>query len=290
MNGALAGTMALILTVAPCTALEQEIIASDSGQPGGTAAETSAAPPDEIEWDAGTGDRQPRLAVSARLGYGIRIGGARYIAATDDESREFGSDGVLKEVTDHYLNYGQGLKVEAAADLSLMENVAAEFALCFTGKVPRTVISKDSSADAWEETFRQASFGGKLLLVPRFRIVELIDVNVGFGAGILFTTCTVTNDNDAIGSEEGSIKTRPGFLFTARLGAEYPLSDMIAITLDISTEQVSFTLKEYCTTNANSPVYEAERGRSSSSNDIVRPEKFPGTNVAIRLGTRFVIF
>mgnify|MGYP000652969162 CR=1 FL=1 len=227
------------------------------------------------------------LKLSLRIGYGVRTGGTRYVGAVNDESEWYGADTILARTKDHYMNYGEGMKVEAAAAIALMEHLDAEFAIEFTGKTPRTVIVFDMPGTSWKEKYRQASYGAKLILVPRFRVVELIDMEIGCGAGIFFTTCTMSNTRTV--SNGGYVRTRPGFVFCARLGAELPVADRISITAAIVTEQVSYTLKEYRRTDSPD-MYTAERNRSSTSAYVVRPEKIPGSNAALHIGTRFIVF
>ena len=230
------------------------------------------------------------LSLSARFGYGFRVGGSQYIGSHFGETRLCSSfDGVLLETDDHYLNYGQGLKVELAGDYTLMPHVGAELALHFTGKAPRTRIEYDSIATSWKETFKQACFGAKVMIVPRFRVIELIDMHAAFGIGLFFATLSFTNSDPLLGQHTGYIKTRPGLAFAGRIGAEYPLSDRVAITANLCAETVSFTVKQRRGTT-DPTVYTSDYNRSSLSSSIERPEKIPGSNVSILIGTRIAIY
>jgi hypothetical protein len=233
---------------------------------------------------------EPFLSLAARIGYGFRIGGTEYLGARSVESRTLDNQGVLIESKNHYFNYGQGIKFEIAADMTIMQHLGAELAFHFTGKVPRTVIEYDSAGiTVFEEKFKHASLGPKLMLVPRFRILELIDMDIGFGIGLFFTKFTAANDHQTWNINEGYIETKPGFAFVGRMGAEYPLTDRIAIVVNVSADAVSYTVKErrrsYSTT-----ILTTEYDRSSSSNTVERPTKIPGSNVSLLLGTRFDIF
>jgi hypothetical protein len=247
---------------------------------------------DEPVVEQSTSSPDQLLALSGRVGYGIKVGGAPYPGSIEGETRKYGSDGEIIERKDHYLNYGQGLKFELAGALALMENLDAELTLQFTGKVPRTVIEHDTAGNSWEEKFRHASLGAKVMILPRFRVLELIDMHVGFGVGLYFTTLKYTNTDALLGQYEGYVKTRPGLVFAGKVGGEYPLTDRMSITADICAEAVSYTVKERRTTYSTTTgpmIYKSEYDRSSSSIFVERPAKIPGSNVAILLGMRFAI-
>jgi len=252
-----------------------------------------AVPQEEADFD--NYDAEPAsvnyeqiFSLSARVGYGFKVGGVQYLGSRDGETRIYGTDNEIIERKDHYHNYGQGLKVEIAGNLAVMQNVEAELSLHFTGKVPRTVIEHDAPAESWKETYKQASYGAKIMLLPRFRVVELIDMHVGFGIGLFFTSLKSTNNNPQYGLYEGYIKTRPGLAFAGKIGGDYPLSDRVAITADICGEMVSYTVKERRETDDDT-VYKTDYNRSSSSNNVERPNKIPGSNVAVLVGIRFAI-
>jgi hypothetical protein len=253
-------------------------------QPDSSAYENIAAQPIA----AGVEPEISPISFSARIGYGLRIGGSSYVGSVEGETKIYGTDGELIENKDHYLNYGQGLKAELAGNIELMRHVGAEVILAYTGNIPRTIIKHDSPTDKWKETWRQASFGVKVMAVPRFRIIELIDMDLGFGAGIFFTRLSFT-DNSPAAVNDGYIKTWPGIAFCGRIGAEFPLSESFAITAALSTETVAYTIKERRETRS-SLVYQSDSNRGSLSSNVERPEKIPGSNLALQLGARISIF
>ncbi len=235
------------------------------------------------------GSQENTLCLMASAGYGFRMGGAEYPASAYGESQERDAAGDVLKVSDHYLNYGQGIKLEIGGEFGILPNVGAEVEVMFTGRVPRTKIEYDSPTTTWEEKWKQACFGIKLLAVPRFTIFDLLDMHIGFGAGLFFTSLTFTNSDPARGLHEGYVKTRPALAFVGKLGVDYPLTDILYLTIDLATEQASFTLTKYRRTD-DTTVYLAERNREPyTSNNVVRPEKLPGTNLAIKLGIRVAV-
>jgi hypothetical protein len=236
-----------------------------------------------------TGYGRAKIALKAAVGYGFRAGGVAYPgSANGSESQTIDANNRTIDRTDQYLNYGQGLKIAVAGDVLLMENVYGELECGFTGKMPRTRVKLDDAhnGEKWEEKYRQACFCVKVLAVPTFTVLDLLDTHIGFGVGLAWTTLKFSKSDE---QEDGYVKTRPGLCFAGKLGVDYPLTDLLALTVDLSTELVSFTVKEWLAAGSNTPVV-TERNRSSDSNNVARPVKAPGSNVALRVGIRYAIF
>lgn len=227
-----------------------------------------------------------RLKLYLMTGLGIKMGGSELPDALlmPSQSLYYDDAGNLTEVKDHYLNYGQGIKLEVGADIAVAKNLWAEFGFGYTGGLLKVNFENyPLLGDNWQKEYKKHCFGLKALVKPCFRFLDLLDMYAGIGAGLLFTHLTITSSyqNDV---SDGNIKTKPTLAFLGLLGVDYPLNDIISLKGEIAFEQMSFTVKEILPAG-NSVILHFDRN-STASNEY-QPINIPGSNLAIRLGICF---
>jgi hypothetical protein len=190
------------------------------------------------------------------------------------------SGGVISERKDQYINYGEGIKVEAGAHYRLMDHLGCEGVLGYTWGVPTIKTSNGMET----ETYSRSMFGIKVLAMPQVQVLDLIDVYAGFGFGLFFGWMKWVRPSSAF---EGEYKTSPAFAYCGSLGAEYPIIPELILYGEIAIEQMNFNVLRSRTTDSSvEQVYE----QNSTANNILPPLKVPGSNVALRAGVRFPIF
>ena len=226
------------------------------------------------------------LNIFASLGFGFPTGGQVFSSHTYD-------DNTLTERKDNYFNYGQGIKLEAGIQYFMMENVALQLAFGFSGKVPRLEIQNnhnftnaallDSSISI---NYRSSLFGLKVLVVPRFEILELLNMYTGVGIGFFWNSLSYERSK-TIGTNvdnfDGKIKSSPALGLLGLLGIDIPLSDLMAVFGEVAFEQLSFKwrkrIEDGLTIN-----YEKDAA------NLDAPLRAPGSNWQIRAGIRFIVF
>jgi hypothetical protein len=186
---------------------------------------------------------------------------------------------VVTERKDQYVNYGEGIKLEAGAHYRLMEHLGCQGVLGYTWGVPTIKISDGIET----ETYKRSMFGIKVLATPQVQILDLIDVYAGFGFGMFFGWMSWERPSTVY---KGEYKTNPAFAFCGSMGAEYPVMTELILYGEIAIEQMNFTVTRSRGTDSNDEtVYE----QNSTAANIEPPIKIPGSNVALRIGVRFPI-
>lgn len=224
--------------------------------------------------------QEKSLSIIGSFAGGFGLGG--YYQGSLDKM----ANGVVSERKDQYINYGEGIKVEAGAHYRLMEHLGCQGVLSYTWGVPTIKINNyDHSNDVGEtETYSRSMFGIKALIVPQVQVLDLFDVYAGFGFGMFFGWMKWQRPSSAF---EGEYKTSPAFAYCGSLGAEYPIMTELILYGEIAIEQMNFNvLRSRTTDSSNERVYE----QNSTANNIWPPLKVPGSNVALRAGVRFPIF
>jgi hypothetical protein len=286
----------LVMTVAVAPALSQGYGDIDFGTATDSGSEGEYDTPSESGSDYGTtatytpqpsyspAEEEEGSALSAyiSIGYGLGIGGVPKIGAPGTYDSEISfvtrrDDGTsLTEREDNYLNCGGGLKVEGGAYLRLARNVGAQLVIEETPTVPENTT-----------TYTRNVLAVKLMLVPSFKVVDLIDVRTGVGLGVFFSGITSTNSDKGTYAFDGFIHTKPGLGLVGLIGADYPLGDLFAIFADIGFEAVNYTLKELRTNDVNVTRYFV---KNSTADNEATPDKIPGTNVTLRIGAKIAVF
>jgi len=190
--------------------------------------------------------------------------------------------------TDHFLNLGRGLKVEAGADYKLMDHLYAQGAVNYTLGVPG-ISAKQITAVTTTYDYDWSIFGFKVMLKPTFQVLDLIDIYTNIGIGLFFANSTMQ------GSQGASAETRhdtyaPAFAMTGAIGMNYPLNASIILFGEIVCEQMSFTLEKSEYTNANGVFGNYTVNYEEDVTSSQTPLKIPATNVALRVGVKFPIF
>jgi len=249
-----------------------------------------------------------KLSLFADVGYGFGIGGEYFGSSAES------SQGDTTKETDRYLNFGRGLKLQAGASYEVLRNLAVAFAFQFSGGVPpaKTVsIARFDVGDIRTTTtteIRQhySQFQLALSARPRFTVVDLFDMYVGTGFGIVFTP-THTDASRDIRVANGSTvsntkhsakieyKTKPAAAFLGCLGAELPLTDMLILFGEVNFEAMTVIVKERSVTDDNDITGLAGPGDDltiiyeQSAPDRPEPPKIPGTNWGLKVGVRIPI-
>jgi hypothetical protein len=226
-----------------------------------------------------------RFSIVANFGYGMALGGY-YIGASEKwqpTGLPFPRENTV-EAIDKYLNYGRGLQMELGAQIGLMKNLDLLVAFDYTPglrdlKVEGRILDSMNHTD----TFRKHLFGFKTLLLPKFKAFDLIDVYVGGGIGLFWTSLSITSDKSNI---KGYFKTKPALSFSGKIGMVYPVNDRFGINFDITYDAMSFTVKI-----TKEPGEIGENILTEDSpNSGNAPFKITGSNVGLRAGVIIGIF
>ena len=243
------------------------------------------------------------VAVSASAQYGIDKKLSLYLAG----GYGFGISGVYfgqsyndgtGEVRDVFNNCGKGLKLDAGVFYRIMEDVDIQCAFIFSGAVPQARTENELTIANLRTTteygFSSFSMGGKLLIMPRFSLFDVIDMYCGMGLGLVFTgssyeldTINNTSGQTTTSRETGEYKNLPSVPFYGALGAEYPVADFMVIFGEFSLEVMNVTQKELRVVEADGDI-RTEIYENNVDDRTPRP-KIPASNVGLRLGVRFPI-
>ncbi|NLG17461.1 MAG: hypothetical protein GX556_09060 [Fibrobacter sp.] len=228
------------------------------------------------------------LNIFTSLGFGFPTGGLTFSSHTFDNQ-------ILSEREDKYFNYGQGIKLDAGVQYFMMENVALQAAFGYSGKIPgletrnvRTLAGATVTDSSIE--YKAQLFGIKALVVPRFEILELLNMYTGVGIGFFWNSLsyeavyeTVTVTGTDVDNREGKIKSTPALGLLGLIGIDIPLSDLTAVFGEVAFEQMSFTWKKRIEEKGYTAVYEKD------ATNLEAPPKVPGSNWQIRFGIRFIV-
>jgi hypothetical protein len=225
------------------------------------------------------------------VGAGFSRGGD-FVGKSRDIRTVGGADSYTNS-DDEYLNLGHGLKIDVGASYRFLEHVDGLLGFNISLGVPRCDVETTTTFQAPalptvvdEDVFHNAQFGFKLLVQPRFTVFSLIDVYVGGGIGLYWTSfsedvksttgaTTVTTTTDY-----GTKATVP---FIGVLGAEYPLSKRFILFLDLTYEAMNVTVDKM---KVGSVTTKYKR----DSNDNNFENRIPASNVALRVGLRVPLF
>ncbi|MDO5575533.1 MAG: hypothetical protein Q4F84_00520 [Fibrobacter sp.] len=228
------------------------------------------------------------LNLYGSMGFGFRTGGYRY------ESTESNAIQELTKREDRYFSYGQGIKFDVGVQYFMMKNVALQAGFGYSGGLPglKTTVSKNEVTDEKITTdYNTHLFGLKVMVIPYFDFLELMDMYVGVGTGFFWNSFgyTKTRETSSISqSEEGKIKSAPTLGLLGVLGAQVPLTDKTIAFGEIGFEQMSFkwtkkVIDKSELGNVGTEFYEKDAPNQTA------PEKVPGSNWQIRFGVRFKI-
>jgi opacity protein-like surface antigen len=234
-------------------------------------------------------DTDSRFGLFAALGYGFPVGG-RYLG--DSElSREAGGDPVEEE--DHFINVGQGMKIEAGVSYRFLERVRARVGVQFSGGVPRVEIVEENPARVTTENYRWAMWGIKALVVPRFEVLELLDMYTGAGLGVFFTSASYNVTRTGGLTAQVDFENSPTIGFLGLFGVDFPIADNIVLFGELNLEAMRVTTREarIHDSDFDHGEYRAETiyYEDDATDREPRP-RTPGTNVALRAGVRFDLF
>lgn len=228
------------------------------------------------------------LNLFGSVGFGFGMGGE--LATSTERASLLGSP---TKVEDKFFNYGNGLKFDLGVQYFMMENVALQPSISYSAGIPsfEIVNTTGTSTTTFTENFQL--LGIKLAVVPRFEILDLLDLYTGVGLSLNISgrsfekTVSFTNGTQ---SEKGKISAAPALGLLGMLGGDFPLSDNLSLFVECAFEQMHFNLDKYEITSTN--ITGSEEGKSYYSKDDANnldPQKTPGSNVQIRFGIRFGI-
>lgn len=234
-------------------------------------------------------DDERRFGLFAAFGYGFPVGG-RHVADSDLLNPE--------EDEDHFLNYGQGIKVEGGVSFRFLENVRARFGFQFSGGVPRIERVEEVEIPALGMTrtvvdYRWSMFGIKALVAPRFEVFDLLDMYTGAGVGVFFTSSSFeVTQNDGDGAK-GEVDNAPTVGFLGLFGIDFPIADNIMLFGELNLEAMRVATKKQRVYESDFGSGEFEDETEHFEDDVTDREprpRTPGTNVALRAGVRFDLF
>ena len=226
-----------------------------------------------------------RFDIYGICGYGIPIGG--HAVAVSQKAEGVWPAITIIEEKDHYLNYGKGLHLEAGVNIKTMDNIKAQISFNFTRNIPSIKAKYEnitSNERNNENNYSTNLFGFKALIIPYFNAFDLIEMYAGVGIGFFFNKVSIEGDNVVHNEYEGNIKTNPTLAFSSKLGADFPLTDMLSLFGEISFDAMSFKVKSMQTTeNPNKITYDKD------NNTLDPPPKIPGSNFGLNIGLRLLI-
>jgi len=220
------------------------------------------------------------------IGAGFGMGGRLYTSTTIENGNTHEED--------HFLNYGNGMKIDLGCRYFLMEDVALLGSFEYSGGIPKLEHKEQvtGSQTTTEHSFHM--FGVKVCVAPRFEVLDLIDMYTGAGIGLFWNARSFETKNSTlttiVSEYSGKITSAPTLGFVGLLGADYPLNDKLTLFGEVAFEQVRFNLKRYVIEKSSAsgfPTGTTYYSEDDSNN--LPPEKVPGSNWQIRFGVRFAI-
>ena len=221
------------------------------------------------------------LSIFLNTGYGAGIGG--YLI---DSTHFTNSTNRLIKNQEHYLNYGGGINLSVGANYKLLENLFAQAALRFAWGVPSIKAETVNGIlnTSYNTTYKPGMWGINIMVLPRIRVIDLFEAYTGVGCGIYFSYCDI--EDSRAPNIKGSISTWPALGLSGLIGAEYPVMDELILFGEISYDAMSFTITKLIHPN----VVTAFNYVPNSLNNELPPYNIPGTNIALRIGARFIVF
>jgi opacity protein-like surface antigen len=225
------------------------------------------------------------MNVFGGIGFGLGMGGTHYRANDNNE------------VKDHFYNYGSGLKLDLGCQYKLQDNLFLQGSFGYSLGVPAMKLVDATIGTTTTTTHQRHLFGIKLHLVPKFQVLDLLDMYAGVGAGFYWTSRSfkIVSELATVGKQEaeGKITSSPALGFSGLLGTDYPLNDKVTLFGELGFEQISFNLSKYkidkstIATQKAGSVYNYEKNATGTNN--LEPEKVPGSNFQLRIGIRYAI-
>ena len=233
------------------------------------------------------------LNIYGSIGAGFGAGGQHYT------SRVISAGTITKE-TDHFYNYGTGLKLDLGCQYFMMENVALQAAFGYSAGVPNFKVTSETgtgiNTGTVDTVFKRNIFGIKVSVVPRFEALDLIDVYAGVGLGFFWNSrrFEITDNDPQLGERKasGKIASFPTLGFTGQLGTDYPVNDKLTLFGELAFEQISFALNKSIVKESGIPAIPEGTtyySKDDANPDNLAPVKVPGSSFQIRIGVRFAI-
>jgi hypothetical protein len=221
------------------------------------------------------------FSLCGSLAYGFGVGG-QWI----DESVKY-NGAAIQDKSDKYLNYGDGFKLELGGMYKLMEYLDAQAVFSYNAGVPSIEAVNQNVVPGTQvtNTYKTNTFGIKAMVLPRVKILDLLDMYTGFGLGLYFGWLSWTNSETTF---DGNYKTSPALAFCGTIGANYPVYNDLILYGEIALEQMSFTITSILSAlDGRQTNFEQD---SKATSGVLPPDKIPGSNVAFRVGVKFPIF
>lgn len=230
------------------------------------------------------------LNVFGSIGIGFKTGGQLFTSITENSLGE-----KIKEENE-FFNYGQGFKIDLGAQYLAMENLGLQLDFEISLGAPgfetddHLIDTAGARIDSTTEYTRNM-YGIKFLVVPRFEVLELITMYTGVGLGFFWNSNhyeITRSEPTGTKTEKGRIVSSPTLGWTGLLGADYPVSDRVALFGEIAFDQVAFKWKKRIVEQSNineigTIFFEEDDPKNEA------PLKVPGSNWQIRIGVRFSI-
>jgi len=201
------------------------------------------------------------------------------------------------EITDRFFNYGSGLKFDLGCQYFMMDKVALQGSIFYSAGVPAFKEENISAAFTQTTTYGFGMWGLRVLVVPKFQVLDLLDTYVGVGTGLCFSSRSfeiTRKSTNATQNAKGSISSSPSLGFSGIFGVDYPLNDKATLFGEMGFEEISFSLSKYKVKESNIPgitggtVVNYEKNATGTNN--YPPEKVPGSNFQLHFGIRYALF
>jgi hypothetical protein len=202
-----------------------------------------------------------------------------------------------KDYKDYYINMGEGLRFEAGIGYMAMPNLETRYSVdfnfgLFAPKVEYTldnINTPGATPGDYTIDYSYFSWGLKIMAVPQFEMLELLDMYLGAGISLNFAYGTkdstfVDAATKTSASTVYEMQFSPAVLgFCGLVGFVLPLSETMDFLGELQFESKSFTLKrEHTDTDGISDnLYE------KNDKDFPARPVFPGSNWSLRAGLRF---
>jgi opacity protein-like surface antigen len=229
------------------------------------------------------------LNLYGSVGVGFGMGGKLYTSS----ERPVVTQPPTK-INDKFYNYGGGLKLDIGCQYFMMENLALQPA--FSYSVGSKLETKNSIGDSNESyALTRQLFGIKLAVVPKFEVLDLIDMYVGVGLGFFWNSSHFERTYSVpaltiLQKADGKIVSLPTLGFNGILGADYPLNDKLTLFGELGFEQTRFKLKKMIIDKSTITGFdEGTYFYSKNDSQNLDPEEVPGSNFQIRFGIRYAL-
>ncbi|MBD3240358.1 MAG: hypothetical protein GF331_07220 [Chitinivibrionales bacterium] len=238
------------------------------------------------------------------VGAGFSIGGVGSIPGFGSLESATETDGNLSDIDDDYANLGRGLKMDLGASYKFHDYLKVVGGFALTIGIPQAgfvyediTTTPPSSTTTYTFESNNSQFGLKALLVPTWRIFDLLDMYMGIGLGLYWNSFnykySVETTSPGVATvrqeEEGELDLKPTIPFIGMLGVEYPVADRLILYLDGCFEAMNITVREIergDVNDFNNPDVKFDKDDANED----PPPKMPASNFAIRLGVRVPLF